>query len=248
MLWLALLLAQAAPPAEEIARGEKIFAKSCAIGYCHGAGGSAGRAPRIQGRSFTPEYLLKVTRDGIPGTAMPAWRGQLSEEEIRAVVAYMLSISANAGARLTAGESRVETETRPMPARVKAGRELFFDAVRGTRCGTCHALENWGVPVGPNLAAATVRSIEEIRRPPLRSVRTARLNSGEEFPALLVEEKGGWLRLYDLAVPPPVLRTVAAADVQWRDPGGWDHSAAVRSYSDAELEAVFEYLRWLAGQ
>jgi mono/diheme cytochrome c family protein len=248
MLWLALLLAQAGAPAEEVARGEKIFAARCAIGYCHGAGGSAGRAPRIQGRSFTAEYLLKVTRDGIPGTAMPAWRGLLSEEEIRAVVAFMLSISANPAAVVAKQEAGKETAAGAMPPRAKAGRELFFDAVRGTRCGTCHALENWGVAVGPNLAAATLRSIEELRRPPLRSVRTARLASGEQFPALLVEEKGGWIRLYDLTVPPPVLRTVAASELRWLESAGWDHSAAVRSYTDAELQAVFEYLRWLAAQ
>lgn len=247
MLWLALLLAQAGAPADEVGRGEKIFAASCAVGYCHGAGGSAGRAPRIQGRSFTPEYLLKVTRDGIPGTAMPAWRGQLSEEEIRAVVAYMLSISANPAA-LPAGETKQEAAARSMPARVKTGRELFFDAVRGTRCGTCHTLENWGVAVGPNLATVRVRSTEELRRPPLRSVKTARLASGEEFPALLVEEKGGWVRLYDLTVAPPVLRTVAANELGWRDQARWDHAEFVRSYTDAELQAVFEYLRWIAAQ
>lgn len=248
MLWLALLVAQAGAPADEAARGEKIFAARCAIGYCHGAGGSAGRAPRIQGRSFTADYLLKVTRHGIPGTAMPAWRGQLSEEEIRAVVAYMLGISANPGASLATAESRTETGARPMPGRVKAGRELFFDAVRGTRCGTCHALEDWGVPVGPNLTAAALRSIEELRRPPLRSVKTARLASGEELPALLVEEKGGWVRLYDLTVAPPVLRTVAANELGWRDEARWDHAAFLRSYTDAELEAVLAYLRWLAGR
>ncbi len=244
MLWLALLMAQAGAPADEVARGEKIFAASCAVGYCHGAGGSAGRAPRIQGRSFTPEYLLKVTRDGIPGTAMPAWRGQLSEEELRAVVAYMLSISAHPAA-LPSGETRQEAAARPMPARVKTGRELFFDAVRGTRCGTCHALENWGVAVGPNLAAVRVRSIEELRRPPARSVKTARLASSEEFPALLVEQKDGWVRVYDLTVAPPVLRTVAANELGWREPARWDHAAFVRSYTDAELQAVLDYLRWL---
>src|SRR5690242_21018321 len=48
-----------------IARGEKIFAQSCPVGYCHGVAGAAGRGPRLRGRSFSKDYLLNVTRDGI---------------------------------------------------------------------------------------------------------------------------------------------------------------------------------------
>ena len=213
------LLAQALAAQDEVALGERIFAKSCAIGYCHGSGGAAGRAPRIQGRSFTSEYLLKVTREGIPGTAMPGWQGRLSEEEIRAVVAYMLSISASGRAAVVAsGPSTAPAAVVQTPPDAKAGRELFFDAVRGTRCGTCHALEDRGVPVGPNLAASPPRSIGGIRNPPLAEVRTARVVDGDEFPALPVEEKDGWVKLYDLTVPPP--GTPDAAGVGGRAPPG----------------------------
>jgi mono/diheme cytochrome c family protein len=247
VLWLALLLAQGAAPADEVAVGAKVFARSCAVGYCHGSGGAAGRAPRIQGRSFTAEYLSKVTREGIAGTAMPAWQGRLSEEEIRAVVAYMLSISANPGSAQPASMPAAKAPVS-MPERAKAGKELFFDAVRGVRCGTCHAAEDWGVPIGPNLAGSPPESVAAIRGVRARHVRLARLTGGDEFPALEVETKGGWLKLYDLTAPPPVLRTVAAADVQFSKGGAWDHAAAIASYTDEELEAVLAYLHWLASR
>jgi mono/diheme cytochrome c family protein len=244
VLWLALLLLQAPVAPGEAAAGAQIFAKSCAIGYCHGSGGAAGRAPRIQGRSFTADYLLKVTREGIPGTAMPAWQGRLTDAEIRAVVAYMLSISTGqaAAAPATGASAAPRVEIPPV---ARAGRALFFDAVRGTRCGTCHAVEEWGVPVGPNLAASPPQSVAAIRDAPAPEVRTARLAGGEEFAALPVEEKDGWMKLYDLTVPPPVLRTVHASEVTLSGGSTWKHDAAVSFYSDQELETILVYLRWL---
>ena len=76
-----------------IARGEKIFAQSCSVGYCHGVAGAAGRGPRLRGRTFPKDYLLNVTRDGIPSSAMPAWKGRLKDDEIRAVVEYVASLA-----------------------------------------------------------------------------------------------------------------------------------------------------------
>lgn len=247
MLWLLFLLAQTSGAQDEVAVGERIFARSCAIGYCHGSGGAAGRAPRIRGRSFTPEYLLKVTRDGIPGTAMPAWQGRLSEEEIRAVVAYMLSISASGSAApVPSSPAAAPARQVEMPPKARAGRELFFDAVRGIRCGTCHALEDRGLPIGPNLAASPPPSIDAMRNPPLNEVRTARLAGGDEFPALPVENKDGWVKLYDLTVPPPVLRTLRASEVELSPGSRWRHAEVIASYTDQELELILAYLRWLA--
>ena len=79
---LALLL-QMSP----VATGEKIFAQSCSVGYCHGAAGAAARGPRLRGRAFDKNYLYGVIRDGIPKSAMPAWKDRFKEDEIRATVA-----------------------------------------------------------------------------------------------------------------------------------------------------------------
>ena len=57
---------------------------------CHGANGGAGeRAPAIvtgTERLLVDErsdaQILDVIRHGIPGTAMPAWAGRLTDDEI----------------------------------------------------------------------------------------------------------------------------------------------------------------------
>ena len=36
-----------------VAAGEKTFAASCSVGYCHGKAGRAGRGPRLRGRLGT---------------------------------------------------------------------------------------------------------------------------------------------------------------------------------------------------
>ena len=90
MIWLVLLALQLPPPVEQ---GSKLFAKSCATGYCHGAEGAAARGPRLKGRQFERAYLVKVTRDGIPSSAMPAWKERLSVAEIEAVVDYIVHLN-----------------------------------------------------------------------------------------------------------------------------------------------------------
>jgi mono/diheme cytochrome c family protein len=253
MIWLVLLLAQTGSTPDEISRGAGVFARTCAVGYCHGTAGAAGRAPRIQGRSFSQDYLLKVTREGIPGSGMPAWNGKLTDEDLVAVVAYMISISTPAPGGSphlpVPVTGSVEPKAQPkMPPEVKQGRDLFFDATRGTRCGTCHALENWGNAIGPNLASTPPKSVSEIRKIPTSGVSTARLSSGGEFPAIVVERKDGFVRLYDFTAAPPILRTLAESDVSLRAESNWGHSGAISTYTDEDLEAIIRYLRWLASR
>ena len=50
--------------------GDKLFAKNCSRGYCHGKDGRAGRGPRFRGRTLDKSYMFKVTRQGVPGTSM----------------------------------------------------------------------------------------------------------------------------------------------------------------------------------
>jgi alcohol dehydrogenase (cytochrome c) len=72
--------------------GSKLFNPTCSSGYCHGAQGKDGSAPALQGRSFTPEYLTRVISDGVPGTPMPAFKSQYTPEQIKQLVAYVLSL------------------------------------------------------------------------------------------------------------------------------------------------------------
>lgn len=244
---LFLLLAQASPGLE---RGARVFAQSCAVGYCHGSGGSVGRAPRLAGRGFDRGYLVKVTADGIPGTGMPGWRKLLSEADFTAVVEYVISLSGGAAPPPPPGAfptSAVAVADQG-PAEVRRGRGLFFDAVRGTRCSTCHALEGRGIPIGPNVAVARPAGAASIRNAKSDGVRLAIAGGADRFPALVVEQKPDWVKLYDLTTPPPVLRTLAASEVRLSAGAGWNHAAAVANYTETELEAVAGYMRWLAGR
>lgn len=253
MIAIALLLAQAAGPGL-VARGEGIFAQSCSVGYCHGVAGSAGRGPRLRGRTFSKDYLYSVTRDGIPGSAMPAWKGRLKEEDIGAVVEYVASL---------ANATEAPPPSNPMPPGVgpaslpafdgppeaARGRALFSDPTR-ENCGVCHSVGGRGIAIGPDLVQAPPKNqaqfLEAIQAPP-RHVLTARLQTGVEFPALLVAQNENEVRLYDLTAAPPVLRVFARPQVvSLSQNTAWRHQDFIKDYSRAEWEQVAAYLRWAA--
>src|SRR5215467_6300933 len=92
MIWVALLFQLSNVPL-----GEKVFAQSCSVGYCHGAAGAAARGPRLRGRTFDKDYLFSVIRNGIPKSAMPGWKDRLKEDEIWATVGYIQSLASASG-------------------------------------------------------------------------------------------------------------------------------------------------------
>ena len=125
---------------------------------------------------------------------------------------------------------------------------MFFDAARTGACGSCHELDGWGVPVGPDLAALPPGRFADLRAVATRGVVTARPKGGEPpFPALLVERTEARVRVYDLTAALPVLRTFAAAQIAIEPGSSWRHEQATRIYTSAELESIAVYLRWLAG-
>jgi len=251
MIALALLFAQSVVIPAAVARGEQIFAQNCSVGYCHGVAGAAGRGPRLRGRSFTKNYLYNVTRDGIPSSAMPAWKDRLKDEDIRAVVEYVASLAnatdpAPPANPMPPGTGPAAMPSFKGPAGAARGHELFFDPAR-ENCGVCHAIGGRGIAIGPDLAGKPQITLSDIDVTRSRHVLTAKLKAGEEFPALAGERSEGQLRLYDLTLAPPVLRTFASAEVTALVPTpSWRHSDFVKDYSRAELEAIVVYLRWSA--
>lgn len=251
MIALALLLAQSVAAPVAAARGEQIFAQNCSVGYCHGVAGSAGRGPRLRGRSFPKDYLLSVTRDGIPSSAMPAWKDRLKDEDIRAVVDYVASLAtatdpAPPANPMPPGAGPAAMPSFKGPAAAARGHELFFDPAR-ENCGVCHAVGGRGIAIGPDLAGRQQVMLSGIEATRSRSVLTAKLKNGEEFPALPGEQTETQVRLYDLTVEPPVLRTFIRLEVVSLVPTpSWRHSDFVKDYSRAELDAIVVYLRWAA--
>jgi mono/diheme cytochrome c family protein len=89
---------------EAQSRGRELFLKHCAL--CHGENGN-GNGPRREGltkpprnfaypawrQSTSPRRVFFAIREGIRGTAMPAWPS-LTEEETWDLTAYVLSLGA----------------------------------------------------------------------------------------------------------------------------------------------------------
>jgi len=248
---LALLLAQSAAVPAAVARGEQIFAQNCSVGYCHGVAGAAGRGPRLRGRSFSKDYLYNMTRDGIPSSAMPAWKDRLKDEDIRAVVEYVASLASATDPAppvnpMPPGAGPAALPSFKGPAAAARGRELFFDPAH-ENCGVCHAVGGRGIAVGPDLTGKQQIALSDIESTRSRHVLMAKLKNEEEFCALPGERDENQVRLYDLTLAPPVLRSFARSEVTSLVPTpAWRHIDFVRDYSRTELEAIVVYLRWAA--
>ena len=153
MLAVVPALAQPAASPDAIAQGKAVYDKNCTA--CHGADAGAGdRAPAIVNASATSlrgarsdAQLLAVIRNGIPGTAMPAWGNRLSAADLSNLGAY---IHALRGTALDA----------PSLGDVAHGREIFFG--KGN-CSSCHMVEGRGGVIGPDLGnIAAIRKVGSI--------------------------------------------------------------------------------------
>ncbi len=241
MMRALLLLLVASPVCAQdalVARGEKVFQTSCSVPYCHGPNGTAGRAPRLAGHSFTARELSNTVANGIADKGMPAFGAQLPVEDLRAVVSYVMSLGGTTPAPASAAAPA------RMPADAETGKELFFDAVRMGGCGRCHELERRGSKVAADLKSAPASS--DLRSVEVRHLMTAQPAGEGAFPALVTEQSARRVRVFDLSSPLPVLRTFAPDAVKLTPGGSWEHREAVRDYSDTELQEIAKYLQWIA--
>ena len=97
--------------AQDTVKGKAVYEKWCA--GCHGdtGGGDGAAAPAMlpRPRNFTGAVykirttasgqlptdadLMRAIDEGLPGSAMPAWKGRLSDAERRDVIAYIKTFS-----------------------------------------------------------------------------------------------------------------------------------------------------------
>src|SRR5215813_12402561 len=92
----AALVAQSPPDLKDgklVSEGKQIFAKNCSVAYCHGKEGTTGRAPELRDRAWTVKELRDTISNGVPNSSMPNWDDKLSDRQIWAVTAYILSIA-----------------------------------------------------------------------------------------------------------------------------------------------------------
>lgn len=169
--------------------GRAKFEQSCSVGYCHGKAGRAGRGPRLRGKDWDSKYLINVIEDGIPNSSMAGWKDRLSGEEIRAIVAYIGTLSKLgpsepepplSGDDISSDFSTPTLLNRPayqpitdnqpsgenLPSVVMGdpvkGKALFFDLSDELNCAACHRFNSNGTHVGPDLSGISGRSAREI--------------------------------------------------------------------------------------
>src|SRR3989442_14483301 len=88
---------QTAPPSA-VDEGRQLFIDNCAV--CHGPDGDS--VPGVDlghgkfKRASSYDNLVEIIRDGVPGTAMPAFSKDLSDLEMRTIVAYFRFMAAPA--------------------------------------------------------------------------------------------------------------------------------------------------------
>ncbi len=82
--------AQDIDPARAVAL-ERLVRQDC--GSCHGMTLKGGLGSPLTPQALAgadPEALSAIVLDGVPGAAMPPWRGLLSEADARWIAAYLL--------------------------------------------------------------------------------------------------------------------------------------------------------------
>jgi mono/diheme cytochrome c family protein len=242
-LTASLLLAVSCWAQSPIRRGEEVFAKSCATGYCHGVRGASSGAPRLAGRGFNQAYINNVVTRGIPGTGMAPFATTLSRPDLVAVVAYVAMLNGIAHPTVGSDDDDAPASTGPkLTGEAARGARLFTEAVRGFgRCSTCHEIAGFGISVAQPIAQvpASVAALKALATP---NVKTGTMD-GESMPVLVLSESKQGTLFYDLTSAPPVERNARPGSVKFEDGSNWRHSSVMGAYNDAEMGAILTYLR-----
>jgi mono/diheme cytochrome c family protein len=150
-------VAGAVAPGEGAVRGKRVYDSRCV--ECHGVAGRGDgpAAPLLvpRPRDFTvgryklrstesgsvptDEDLLRTVRQGVYGSAMPAWQTVLTDAEIQDVAVYMKTLSPRfAGEVATAVTLGPQVESSPES--IASGQQVF-DRLR---CASCHGTDGRG--------------------------------------------------------------------------------------------------------
>lgn len=134
--------------------GRRLYRQACAT--CHGVGGD-GHGPSASGLNPRPHDfttgmykfrttllnaaptdadLVRTIREGIPGTAMPAWKHLLSASQQRALALYLKTFAPDAFAQRPNAVEGFPLPPAPdaTPERVQRGRSLY----ERLQCAQCH--------------------------------------------------------------------------------------------------------------
>lgn len=71
----------------KIELGRQVWVDRCQ--FCHGKTAYPGKGPRLDPSRYTPQFVYDRITNGFQG--MPSWKHEFSEDQRKAVVAYILS-------------------------------------------------------------------------------------------------------------------------------------------------------------
>ncbi|HEX7054319.1 MAG TPA: c-type cytochrome [Burkholderiales bacterium] len=154
------------PPLDDPAlarRGLALYREHCV--RCHGAPGVAPEpfalgmtpAPAMlahTAREWRPAELYWVVKRGFKMTGMPAWQYQLSDDDLWAVVAFMLELPRLSPAQYAALQAPPVATEKVELADEKPDAERGREAIQFHACVTCHRIPGIvgaNAPVGPPL-------------------------------------------------------------------------------------------------
>jgi alcohol dehydrogenase (cytochrome c) len=147
LLALVCVAPLASAQTADVTNGRGLFQTRCAD--CHGIDAKGVHGPDLTVlftvNGATDDRVFQTIRSGVPGTEMPA--SNAPEPEIRAIVAYLHTLSTNV--------------VEDLPAVNVANGERTFDA----SCASCHRINGRGGVLGPDLSrAGASRSIALLTR------------------------------------------------------------------------------------
>jgi putative heme-binding domain-containing protein len=156
--------------------GAALYRERCA--ECHGADAKGERGPNLTGLLIADvggamaERVFQTIRTGVPGSIMPP--SQAPDDEIRALVAYLRSLSAAGSAANSSGNA-------------VNGERLFWST-----CGSCHQVTGRGGHLGPDLSRIASSQSREALAKSIRNP-SATIATGYE-PFVLTMRNGQQIR------------------------------------------------------
>jgi mono/diheme cytochrome c family protein len=72
---------------KNVQKGRAVWQARCQ--FCHGKTAYPGKAPKLDPSRYTPQFVYDRVVNGFQG--MPPWRHEFSVEDLKAVVAFVLS-------------------------------------------------------------------------------------------------------------------------------------------------------------